>query len=128
MLILKLPRQQICQTLKISYSQLKRDLRRIREQDQEWLDELPKAEFVHQYRLSIEFLENLQRPLIRLSRESQNEFIRIRVTELLANIQQQILNILACGPTVMSLDKMTNYYNEELSERKMSKNVVPDRT
>src|SRR5487761_372657 len=105
MLVAKIPRQKICQALNISNSQLKRDLRKIREQDQEWLHELSKTEFVHQYRLSIDFLESLQRSLIPLSIQSQNEIARIKATQTLANIQQQILNILAFGPTVVSLDK-----------------------
>lgn len=89
----------------ISERTLYHDLEEIQRQDQKWLFELGKSEFVSYYRLTLEGLETKMQVALSMSQTATDERVKLDALKLAADLEITIMNLVAKGPTVMAVKK-----------------------
>jgi hypothetical protein len=80
-----------------------RDLKTLRAEDQQWIRDQAKGEFVTDYRLVIESLQEQVRQAELIRSQSEKASEKLEATQLIAEIEVQIADLLAQGPTVLGL-------------------------
>ena len=89
----------------ISERTLYHDLEEIQRQDQKWLYELGKSEFVSYYRLTLEGLETKMQIALSMSQTATDERVKLDALKLAADLEITIMNLVAKGPAVMAYKK-----------------------
>jgi hypothetical protein len=112
---------EIMSYLAISRTTLWRDINALRKEDGEWLEELARDEFVHAYRITIESLEETQRKLIVIAEKAQRDRDKVEALRLLKDIELDILECLAQGPTMIALRR-----NAEIARRRPAMQGLPE--
>lgn len=80
-----------------------RDLKALRAEDQQWIRDQAKGEFVTDYRLMIESLQEQVRQAELIKSQAEKVPEKLEATQLIAEIEVQIADLLAQGPTVLGL-------------------------
>ncbi len=88
---------------KISRTTLTKDLQAIRREDGDWMDELSRDEFTHQYRVSLEVLKKQQYDLQEVYEHAQTDMAKISAKKTIAEIETVIIQLLEQGPTVKAI-------------------------
>ena len=96
---------EIMSQLMISRSTLWRDLKALRIEDQKWLNEMAEGEFISSYRLAIESLGEIQRDLRKIVDNAALDRDKISGIRLMAEIEVNIIDLLAYGPTVLAMKR-----------------------
>jgi hypothetical protein len=104
----KLRYDEIMEQLNLPKSTFFRHLAAIRLEDREWLEELARNDFLSSYRMGIELFEDQIKELARVREQAVKPHDKIEATRAMCDIEADIMNLLAYGPTVIRIDKVTH--------------------
>lgn len=99
----KATKHEVMKALGLSSSSYHRHLSAIRDEDQEWVKALAMGEFVSEFRLAWESLEELQRRLRVVEESCGNAHDKIEAIRLAREIEKDRLTLLAEGPTALAV-------------------------
>ena len=93
---------EIMTTLRISRATYYRNISVIRREDRGEVERLRRDGFAHDFRLSIERLEDQVRSLMVLREKTEHDMVKVKATELIVNVEIEILNLKGYIPALMS--------------------------
>ncbi len=94
-------------SLHLSNASYYRHLAAVKDEDQLWMKELARGEFVSEYRRAWDSLEALQGRLIAIADTSKVEGVKIAAVRLCREIEMDRIALLAEGPTALAVRRRT---------------------
>jgi len=111
---------EIADHLSLGKSTIYRRLEVIRQQDQKWIEQMALEQFTSAYRTAMESLENQIRQLIVIREVAQDPDSKIRATLAIRDIEMDIIELLAQGPTVYALRRKAQRTGQPISSEQAS--------
>jgi|GEM_PF-4938974 len=97
--------QEIARKHGVSRATLYRMLAEMRKEEVQWLEDQVKDEFLHEYRLTMDRLEEYERQLWVVAAEATRDRDKIEALRLAKEAELEKVELLAYGPTVLAVKR-----------------------